>query len=654
MTLRCCWLVVLPLLAQASAPKEAPSWVQEVSTRATPAYSGNVPAAVLLEEQHVTVDAAGIMTITMRRAVKVLTHEGRQEAIATEYYFAGGRKVKQLRAWLVAPNGFVKTFDQHSITDVGAFNSMELYNDIRYKAITAPEPELGAVFAYESEVEEKALFAQDEYLFQERLPVVEARYVLSLPSGWTARGTIFNHEPIQPAIEGSTYTWTLRGLPFREHEREGPSVRGLVARLAVDIEPGPKAPVFSGTCFRSWRDVSKWHSALSAGQDEITPDLNAKAHELTSAASTELAKIQAIGHYVQSLKYVAIEMDEAHGGGYKPHAADAVLRKQYGDCKDKANLMRTLLKAVGIRCELVPIFSGDRTFVKEQWPSPRQFNHMIVAIQVPENTAAETVIEAPGVGRLLIFDPTSETTPVGDLPWYEQGSLALLCAADRGEILKMPVTKPESNAIALTVHAELTNAGDLNANFSTTDTGDAADKTRADHRYHDEVEFRRDVERVLARTAKSLTISKVDTRDDFAGNKFSLSVDFGSRSYAQLMQGRILVFTPSLVDLITDEFPVNKQRTEPIVLRAKAYQKHVQVKLPTGFTIDEMPQPFKTATDFGQFSVQYRQEAGSIYMDEDFQTQAVTLPPARYADAKKFFDTFTGADRQQAVLVKAD
>jgi hypothetical protein len=62
----------------------------------------------------------------------------------------------------------------------------------------------------------------------------------------------------------------------------------------------------------------------------------------------------------------------------------------------------------------------------------------------------------------------------------------------------------------------------------------------------------------------------------------------------------------------------------------------------------------KLSTDFGEFSIQYRQEAGVLYMDEEFKTEATTLAATQYPEVKKFFDTFTGADRQQAVLAKAD
>jgi len=135
---------------------------------------------------------------------------------------------------------------------------------------------------------------------------------------------------------------------------------------------------------------------------------------------------EAIGRYAQGVKYVSIQTGVGRGGGYRPHAAAEVLAKNYGDCKDKANLMRAMLKMMKIEAYPVIIYSGDPTFVRKEWASPSQFNHCIIAIRVSPETKAATVIEHAKLGRLLIFDPTDGETPIGDLPYYLQGSLALV------------------------------------------------------------------------------------------------------------------------------------------------------------------------------------------------------------------------------------
>jgi hypothetical protein len=639
-------------LSFATTSKDVPSWVQEVSSRNLPAYNGKVPAAVLLEEQRVSVDGLGLVTTKERKAIKIFTHEGKREAEATVAYSRGGRRVKSLRAWLIAPNGFVKTFEKNSIADMGAFEQMELYNDIRFEQIKAENPELGAVFAYEVEVEERTLFAQDEYAFQGRLPAVESRYVLTVPGGWSVKSALFNHSPLEPVVDGTTYTWKLSDLPFHEREAHSPSVYGMVPRLAVDFLPPPNAPNVTSTCFRSWTDVSRWHTNLSAGQDEVTPDLTAKSRELTANAKTEYDRIQAISRYVQKIKYVAIEMDLAHGGGYKPHAASLVLRKQYGDCKDKANLMRSLLKAAGLESYLVAIYSGDRNYVRQEWPSPSQFNHMIIAVRVSDGITAPTVIQVPSLGRVLIFDPTSETTPLGDLPWYEQDSFAALMAGDKGTILKMPLTKPEANSTDIDITAELTNSGALKALCRFAESGQSADKGRAQKLYQSPDEYRRSVEGFFSQRIKGATISQLNSDDQFNENRFLLSVELGSSLYGQLMQRRLLVFNPGIIEPAHPLFPVNETRAEPIVLRAEAYRKHVRIKLPDGFTIDEVPTPVRQQSPWGQFSLTFEQKPGELVVEEELKTEAVTLPSGQYREVKKFFDHFSGADQQQAVLVK--
>src|SRR6185437_9504885 len=69
-------------LVDAATPKGAPSWVEEAASTALPNYPGKVPAAILLEERRVSVDNSGLMTTTIRKAIKILTHEGQRSAEA--------------------------------------------------------------------------------------------------------------------------------------------------------------------------------------------------------------------------------------------------------------------------------------------------------------------------------------------------------------------------------------------------------------------------------------------------------------------------------------------------------------------------------------------------------------------------------------------
>jgi hypothetical protein len=635
------------LLLASSKEKEAPSWVTEVATRQLPAYSGKVPAAVLLNEQKVTLDSAGMMDTITRHAVKILTHAGKSQAQIVESYEKGGRQVKQLHAWLVAPGGFVKTYEKASVEDLGSYSD-ELYDDMRMRRIKADNPEIGAVFVYESEVLEKATTAEDAFAFQTSLPELEARYSITVPAGWKASGTVLNHDPVTPVIDGATYTWTLKNLPFRESEEAAPQLFGTAPVLAVNLLP--PAGTTDPPAFKNWADVSRWHTDIAAPQAAISPDMAAKVRELTSRAPTEYDKIRALGAYVQKIRYVEIAMDLSHNGGVRPHAATQVFEKQYGDCKDKANLLRALLKSAGIQSYLVAIYSGDRTFVKKDWTSPTQFNHMILAVQVSDATKAPSVLST-SLGRLLIFDPTDYLTPIGDLPYYEQGSYALLCAGPNGDLLQMPVIAPEANVLTQTLQASLDSHGVLKASLSTLSEGQAA---RSERQKHDVApdQYKILMERYLAYYAHNAAIQKIEAHDAFDQDQFSSSLEFESNGYGQLMQNRLLIFNPSITEPAARHFPAEKDRNLPIVLNGRLYRKQVSIKLPDGFTVDEMPSSFKAVAPFANFKISFRQEQGQLIVEEELRTEAVTLPASDYPKVKKFFDDVYGANNQNAVLLK--
>ena len=150
-----------------------------------------------------------------------------------------------------------------------------------------------------------------------------------------------------------------------------------------------------------------------------------KTRQLTANARTEFDKIRAIASYVQSIRYIAIAIGVNRGGGMSPRTAAEVFAKGYGDCKDKANLMRAMLKVLNITSYPVGIYSGDPDYVRDEWASPNQFNHCIIAIKVSDETQAATVVTHPTLGRLLDFRCDRRRHAVGDLPDHEQGSWAL-------------------------------------------------------------------------------------------------------------------------------------------------------------------------------------------------------------------------------------
>ena len=644
------FLAVCLQAAAAAKGDEAPAWLRQAASITVPTYGKDVHAVTLHDESRKTVEEDGRITTVTYQAVRILTREGRRFAEASEGYDNGSGKVKEMRAWLIRPSGEVRAYGKKEIIDAARVDN-DVYNEARQKIISAKdEADAGCVFGYEVLTEERVVHSQFIWSFQDFNPVLLSRVTVALPQGWCAEGVSFNHDKIEPVVSGSTYTWELRDLPPVEIEPASP-VSKLLAHVAINIFP-PQGKATMLRSFASWKDVSRYTSELSDPQAGFNEPMAAKARELTAGAKTEFERIQAIGRYAQSVNYISIQIDVGRGGGYRPHAAVDVFNKNYGDCKDKANLMRALLKSLGVESYPVVIFSGDPNYVVPEWPSPQQFNHCIIAVKVSEETQTPTIVKHPSLGRLLIFDPTDDDTPFGDLPHHEQGSYALIVAGDAGELMKMPVTPPEANRLERAVEAELSADGTLTAKVSDRSFGQAAVEERRHFKHADRPQYVKRIERWITQTAPSANVLKSEPNDDARGGKFVLDVEFKSPNYAQLMRGKLMVFKPAVVSRRSSVSLTEAKRKHPVVLDSEAYDETVRIKLPEGFDVDEMPDPVDVNQPFGNYAAKCEVKDGYLIFHRSLALKAGTIPVEQYASVRGFFERIRAVEQTPVVLVK--
>ncbi len=641
----------LLLLLPAPGADKAPSWLQEFATTEVPAYESKVSAVVLFLERRLIVDAKGRVQRTERRAVKILTSEGRKKAFASARYRTDTGKMRRLEAWLIPAAGKVRSYGKKETVDV-ALADGDVYGEARVRIISASgDASRGDVFGSEAVTEDRSIFTQFEWLFQDALPTLNSIVSLTLPSGWQTEAVTFNHPGIEGRGSGLTTTWQLRDLPFREVREAGPSISSLVPRLAVSYFPAENAGASVGPAFREWRDVSRWLSTLYDPQATPTPDIAAKVKELTASADSEFAKIAAIGRFAQGVNYISIQTGVGRGGCYQPHSAAEVFEKFYGDCKDKANLMRTMLKTVGIESYPVAIYSGDRNYVRPDWASPQQFNHAIIAVKVSGVTEAPAVGEYPEIGRLLFFDPTDPVTPFGHLPDHEQGSYALLVTGDGGALIRVPTTQPAENRMERTLKLRLSAVGAIEASLHEEAFGQAATLNRSLLKRLSQTEYQELIERWVAHGAPGSTVTKVNAKEDDAG-RFELDVEFKAERYGQSMQGQLIIFKPAVVSRRDALSFTEETRDQPIVLNSRAYDESVEVILPMGFHVDETPDDVEVQESFGTFRAEWRVEDGRLLFDRSLELQSVVLAPNEYERVKEFFREVNAAATAPVVLVR--
>src|SRR5262249_33757412 len=150
------------------------------------------------------------------------------------------------------------------------------------------------------------------------------------------------------------------------------------------------------------------------------------------AADDERARAAKLYAWVRDhVRYCAIEIGM---GGFVPHAAGEVHKARYGDCKDKATLLHTMLDVAGIKSRTVLVAAGS-------WPRRFRlpalggnFNHMIVVVDLKD-------------GPPVFADPTARTAAFGELPEEDEDRMLLPVSEPGSSLTEATASSPDRDVI---------------------------------------------------------------------------------------------------------------------------------------------------------------------------------------------------------------
>jgi uncharacterized protein DUF3857/transglutaminase superfamily protein len=644
---RICFLVAaLAALSVATRPSRAdspPDWVKSVLAESVGESDNNASCVVLLDERVTTVRGDGSSETRSRYAVRVLTEEGRAAA-RREIQYDSQTRIRDLHAWHIRADQKVFELQQDKVTE-HAINE-DLYSDIRSKVMRFGEVEIGSVVAFEWVRKEKPLVNQDYHFFQSKSPVFASRYQLNLPPGWQVKALVFNHEPIRASVSGNSHIWELKGLHAIKEEPMMPDSLALSPYLAVSYFPpkddGP------GKAFSSWREVSAWAERIMRCPVRAHKSIEAKAAEITGSLVSEPEKVRAIAGWVQEkIRYASIQLGTL--GGYRPNPPDTVLKKGYGDCKDKSSLMQALLQAKGVTSYPVLVFAGDPTRVRPEFASPLQFNHAIIAIEVKEE--GQGVLDHPRLRRLMFFDPTDGITPIGDLPFYLQGSYGLVVKGESGDLLRLPDQTENRNTLSREIAVRVSSSGEVTALVKEAMSGQLATATRRRLASSGEEEYAKEVASRVARDLPGARLSGLRINHDGA-SRGQLGIEY--RVEAGGFPNRVnklLVIRPVL--LWAQQFPLftDPERQHPILFEMKSVKEDiVKIELPEGFKLDEVPPDTSVRSSAGEFGMTYEVAGSEVIVRRRLVLNKQVLPASDYTEVKKFFETARSASQASIVL----
>jgi cytochrome c-type biogenesis protein CcmH/NrfG len=520
-------------------------------------------------------------------------------------------------------DGTLVATPQENVHDMAAQITREapFYSDLREKHVAVKGLGIGDVLEYETSKRiSKPLIAGQfwfEYSFSRGGIVLREQLELTVPLD---RAIKINSTELKPAITDAsgyrTYAWSTSHLQDDSDLQQKRKQDEAVWKQVRGRFPQPDVTLGS---FRSWEEIGAWYGKLQQDQIKPTPEIRAKASEITKDAKDDDAKIRAIYQYVSTqFHYIGI----AFGiGRYQPHAASEVLENQYGDCKDKHTLFASLLNAVGIKA--YPALISSSREIDADVPSPGQFDHVITF--VPRESGA------------LWLDTTPEVEPFAYLVSSLRDKHALVIPDDKPAFLvNTPAGLPFPSTETFRMDAKLSDAGVLEGNAEITVRGDLEYVLRSAFRSVPFPNWKDLTQRVSYGLGFSGDVSEATASSpEKIDEPFHFSYKYTKKDFGDWPSHRILAAVP-VINLPT----LNDEQTAPtfpvwIGGPSSETTLHSEVELPKSL-IPMLPTNIQEKTDFAEYDAKYSLKNGLFIADRHFSALVREVPVSEFERYKAF------------------
>jgi hypothetical protein len=214
------------------------------------------------------------------------------------------------------------------------------------------------------------------------------------------------------------------------------------------------------------------------------------------------------------------------------------------------------------------------------------------------------------------------------------------------------VLSPDLNTVRRSASFQMQPDGSLKGQVVENRFGDLSSHRRYLYAQGDAKEQQTELSRVLSQDFVSFNVSDFKVENVDALNKdlttsFNISADRFGRA-----MGPLLMVRPRLLG--SEGLPIDrKPRTVPIDLRQTMTAKDdFTIELPSGYAVDEMPEPVKMDLGFASYESSTKLDGNSLHYTRTYTVRQVSLPADRYADVQKLAAAIDADEQNHAVLKK--
>jgi tetratricopeptide (TPR) repeat protein len=465
-------------------------------------------------------------------------------------------------------------------------------------------------------------FGDVNYL-QSRDPISRAEYILLTPK---SRALYFNTPsiPVQKTVE----------------EKGDQRIFKFLATDVPGVEPEPNQPPYSEflghvhvSTYKSWEDVGRWYWGLVKDQFNADAEVRRRVAEITKGLTDERAKVKAIYDFVvQKTRYVALEFG-IHG--FKPYSCPQIFARGFGDCKDKATLIVTMLKEAGIPATIVIVRTGMKGLFEESPASLAPFDHAIAYV--------------PSLD--LYLDGTAEYTGSTELPSMDRGAMAMQVNEGNAKLVHLPDAPAKDSSATRKIEATVAADGSAQIDWRAEILGYAASSWRV--RYHAEASRKQRLQEDLGSDLPSVALDKIET-----GKLDDVEAPVSVRAHGKVPiltrnEDGALSLTAGPREHLVREFAPQSSRKLDIRLGPRNVSTtEWTLHLPAGAKVTSTPKPTKVTSAFGSVEVTAESTNNTVKVTTTITMDKSRILASEYASFRKFCEDADRALGARVVFTK--
>jgi len=585
----------------------------------TPASWKGKDAAILHRMIATRIGASGLGERLDHRIIKILDERGiENQAVHSFGYEPGESYVEVRRARVYRANGRIE-----DIGVTGHFTMGEagyrMYYDQRGVGVQFPGLRVGDVVEVAFVRRDVAVRNKFDEYYGDLIPLAgiepirQLEYVLEAP----ANVSLHFNQPVETEAsadgKAKVYRVVRQDIAGIRTERDMPGVTEVADYLHVST-------------YATWDDVGRWYWDLVEGQllvdDAIKAGVAGALAELPADA-TERDKVDALyRHVIRSTRYVGLEFG-IHG--YKPYRTTDIYNRRFGDCKDKASLLKVMLAEIGVESHLVLVRTRDLGTIGDAPASLSVFNHAIV--YVPKYD--------------LYMDGTAEHAGAAELPGGDQGASVLIIQDGQGASFRtIPFDQAAANTTRYEQRVSLSASGDAKVDHTMTLRGVSGASWRGTL----EAEGQREelLTKQLARTFPGTTVLKsgfpgitdvlapVRVEAELAVPGWAQTQGQGS---SKGLRWRLLGHE---VQLLRGVAPQSKREHALVLGVPNRELRTIEYTIPRAMKFTQLPQARRVDSDFGSFELTVESNERTATVSTTIEFSRSRIEPGEYEAFREF------------------